>query len=99
MSYSIQPSNGDACVISYLGTNNKKSFLGLPSLVEAGKREGKKKGDWNRLGFQDFMDAKVLRIHWHDKKPVFSVDFDPRDPDRFVTAGGDNTIRVWSVFR
>ena len=40
------------------------------------------------------MRAKVLRIHWHDKKAVFSVEFDPCDSQRFVTAGGDNNIRV-----
>lgn len=42
------------------------------------------------------MHAKVVRIHWHDKKPVFSVDFDPKDPDHLLTAGGDNNVRVRS---
>lgn len=40
------------------------------------------------------MYAKVLRIHWHDKKPVYSQDFDPNNASRLVTAGGDNNIRV-----
>jgi chromatin assembly factor 1 subunit B len=40
------------------------------------------------------MLAKVLRIHWHDKQPVFSIDFDKKDPAKLVTAGGDNNIRV-----
>ncbi|PJF19314.1 hypothetical protein PSACC_00759 [Paramicrosporidium saccamoebae] len=30
------------------------------------------------------MLAKVLRIHWHDKLPVFSVDFDRNDSTRMV---------------
>jgi chromatin assembly factor 1 subunit B len=40
------------------------------------------------------MLAKVLRIHWHDKQPVFAAAFDPKDSARLVTAGGDNNVRV-----
>jgi len=49
------------------------------------------------------MLAKVLRVHWHDKQPVFSVDFDPNDSEHFVTAGGDNNVRVrvsaWGIVK
>lgn len=37
----------------------------------------------------------VLRIHWHDRQPVFSADFDPNDGGRVATAGGDNNVRVF----
>lgn len=45
------------------------------------------------------MHAQVLRIHWHDKQPVFSVAFDPNDGQRIATAGGDNSVRIWRLTR
>ncbi len=45
------------------------------------------------------MHAQVLRIHWHDKQPVFSVAFDPNDERRIATAGGDNSVRIWRLTR
>lgn len=40
------------------------------------------------------MRVETAQIYWHDKKPVYSIDFHPADPARFATAGGDNAIRV-----
>jgi len=40
------------------------------------------------------MKAEVLKIHWHDKQPIYSVDICPLDPRILVTAGGDGKIRV-----
>lgn len=40
------------------------------------------------------MWGRVVRIHWHDKQPIFSADFDPTDCSRVATAGGDNNVRV-----
>lgn len=42
------------------------------------------------------MRAKTLQIIWHDKQPVFAVDFDPLT-DKFATCGGDNNVRVWRL--
>ncbi|KAJ3258742.1 Chromatin assembly factor 1 subunit B [Boothiomyces macroporosus] len=42
------------------------------------------------------MRAKTLQIIWHDKLPIFSVDFDPIR-NRFATCGGDHNARIWSL--
>ncbi|KAJ3272169.1 Chromatin assembly factor 1 subunit B [Terramyces sp. JEL0728] len=42
------------------------------------------------------MRAKTLQIIWHDKLPIFSVDFDPIR-NRFATCGGDHNVRIWSL--
>lgn len=39
------------------------------------------------------MKASAIQVNWHDKQPVYSVDFELKG-DRFATAGGDNTVRV-----
>ena len=42
------------------------------------------------------MRAKTLQIVWHEKQPVFSVDF---HPDGYLATGGaDREIKVRSVF-
>ncbi|KAJ2776517.1 Chromatin assembly factor 1 subunit [Coemansia javaensis] len=46
------------------------------------------------------MRVKTVQINWHDKLPIFSVDFDHsyRGPGwRFATGGGDNNVRVWRL--
>jgi len=43
------------------------------------------------------MRAKVLQIIWHDKDPVYSLDFHPSG--LLATAGGDKEIKVWSWLR
>ncbi|KAJ3354536.1 hypothetical protein HDU91_005762 [Kappamyces sp. JEL0680] len=43
------------------------------------------------------MRAKTIQIIWHDKQPIFSVDFDPLFKSRFATCGGDTNIRIWSL--
>ena len=40
------------------------------------------------------MKTKTLSIHWHEKLPVFSVDFEHVLPFRMATAGADSTVRV-----
>ncbi len=37
---------------------------------------------------------KTVQIHWHEKQPIYSADFDPNNPERLATAGGDNNVRV-----
>lgn len=42
--------------------------------------------------------ANVLRMHWHERQPIFSVDFCPRRAGaRFATAGGDGKVRIWRL--
>ncbi|KAJ2007273.1 Chromatin assembly factor 1 subunit [Coemansia thaxteri] len=50
------------------------------------------------------MRAKTVQINWHDKLPIFSVDFDHNytaPPGlggwRFATGGGDNNVRLWRL--
>ncbi|KAI8911261.1 WD40-repeat-containing domain protein [Powellomyces hirtus] len=43
------------------------------------------------------MRVKTLQILWHDKEPIFSVDFEPNGAGRFATAGGDHNVRVWKL--
>ncbi|KAI8320999.1 WD40 repeat-like protein [Martensiomyces pterosporus] len=51
------------------------------------------------------MRVKTVQINWHDKLPIFSVDFDGNYTDaagdgngwRFATGGGDNNVRVWRL--
>jgi len=40
------------------------------------------------------MKAKTLQIHWHDRQPIFSIDFEPCGKGRLATAGGDENVRV-----
>ncbi|KAJ1843663.1 Chromatin assembly factor 1 subunit, partial [Coemansia sp. RSA 2708] len=43
----------------------------------------------------------TVQINWHDKQPIFSVDFDHSDASahgyRFATGGGDNNVRIWRL--
>ncbi|KAJ1731905.1 Chromatin assembly factor 1 subunit [Coemansia biformis] len=50
------------------------------------------------------MRVKTVQINWHDKLPIFSVDFDhgcqgsgsgAHGGWRFATGGGDNNVRIW----
>ncbi|KAI8909552.1 WD40-repeat-containing domain protein [Gorgonomyces haynaldii] len=34
---------------------------------------------------------------WHEKQPVFSVHFDPKQKNRFATSGGDSHVRIWEL--
>ncbi|KAJ2750260.1 Chromatin assembly factor 1 subunit, partial [Coemansia nantahalensis] len=49
------------------------------------------------------MRVKTVQINWHDKLPIFSVDFDhgyrggSEGGWRFATGGGDNNVRVWRL--
>ena len=42
------------------------------------------------------MRVKTLQILWHDKQPVFSVDFSPTS-NELATCGADKEIRLWKV--
>ncbi|KAJ2791312.1 Chromatin assembly factor 1 subunit [Coemansia linderi] len=48
------------------------------------------------------MRVKTVQINWHDKLPIFSVDFDHSYVNsnggwRFATGGGDNNVRLWRL--
>ncbi|KAI9097144.1 WD40-repeat-containing domain protein [Phlyctochytrium arcticum] len=43
------------------------------------------------------MRVKTLQILWHDKKPIFSVDFQKGSDGRLATAGGDHNVRIWKL--
>ncbi|KAJ2801233.1 Chromatin assembly factor 1 subunit [Coemansia furcata] len=48
------------------------------------------------------MRVKTVQINWHDKLPIFSVDFDHNYVNsnggwRFATGGGDNNVRLWRL--
>ncbi|KAJ2034739.1 Chromatin assembly factor 1 subunit [Coemansia sp. S3946] len=48
------------------------------------------------------MRVKTVQINWHDKLPIFSVDFDHNYANssggwRFATGGGDNNVRLWRL--
>ncbi|KAJ2852272.1 Chromatin assembly factor 1 subunit [Coemansia brasiliensis] len=46
------------------------------------------------------MRVKTVQINWHDKLPIFSVDFDHSWQGggwRFATGGGDNNVRIWRL--
>ncbi|KAJ2355802.1 Chromatin assembly factor 1 subunit, partial [Coemansia sp. RSA 2618] len=49
------------------------------------------------------MRVKTVQINWHDKLPIFSVDFDHSYDNsqqggwRFATGGGDNNVRIWRL--
>ncbi|KAJ2237370.1 Chromatin assembly factor 1 subunit [Coemansia sp. RSA 1722] len=49
------------------------------------------------------MRVKTVQINWHDKLPIFSVDFDHHYTNethggwRFATGGGDNNVRIWRL--
>ncbi|KAJ1825654.1 Chromatin assembly factor 1 subunit [Coemansia sp. RSA 2599] len=49
------------------------------------------------------MRVKTVQINWHDKLPIFSVDFDHNYTNtesggwRFATGGGDNNVRIWRL--
>ena len=40
------------------------------------------------------MKAKAFQIHWHNKQPIYSVDFHPTNSNKLATCGGDNNVRV-----
>lgn len=40
------------------------------------------------------MKAKAFQIHWHNKQPIYSVDFHPNNSNKLATCGGDNNVRV-----
>jgi hypothetical protein len=40
------------------------------------------------------MKVKTLQIYWHDKQPIFSVDFEPIPDGRIATSGADGCVRV-----
>lgn len=42
------------------------------------------------------MRVKVLEVTWHERRSVFSVDFDGRS-DRLASGGADRFARVRSV--
>ena len=46
------------------------------------------------------MRVKTLQVHWHEKQPIFSCDFEPirGGKQRLATAGGDAAVRVSSLF-
>lgn len=45
------------------------------------------------------MKAKTVQIHWHEKQPIFAVDFDPTGDGRFATSGGDGAVHVcYSIY-
>lgn len=39
--------------------------------------------------------VKTLQIVWHEKEPVYSVDFHP--DGTLATAGADKEIKLWEV--
>lgn len=41
------------------------------------------------------MKAKTIQIVWHEKQPVFSLDFHP--DGTLITSGGDKEIKLWEV--
>ncbi|KAJ2781339.1 Chromatin assembly factor 1 subunit [Coemansia interrupta] len=49
------------------------------------------------------MRVKTVQINWHDKLPIFSIDFDHNYTNttnggwRFATGGGDNNVRIWRL--
>lgn len=43
------------------------------------------------------MKVKTCQIHWHNKQPIYSVDFHPSNANKLVTCGGDNNVRLWNV--
>eukprot|EP00842_Homolaphlyctis_polyrhiza_P005022 jgi/Hompol1/5520/HPOL_004504-RA len=43
------------------------------------------------------MKVKTLQILWHEKQPVFSVDFEPAGTGRLATCGGDTCVRIWQI--
>jgi WD40 repeat protein len=43
------------------------------------------------------MKVKTLQVVWHDREPVYSVDFHP--DGTLFTAGGDKEIKAWEVRR
>jgi chromatin assembly factor 1 subunit B len=49
-------------------------------------------GFYKKVGMQ----VKTVHIHWHERQPIYSIDFDPVNVNRLATAGGDNNVRVFS---
>lgn len=45
------------------------------------------------------MKAKTVQIHWHEKNPIFSLDFQPVYPYKLATAGADFMARVSLIFQ
>ncbi|KAK9759573.1 Chromatin assembly factor 1 subunit, partial [Basidiobolus ranarum] len=43
------------------------------------------------------MKAKLIQIHWHETKPIYSIDFEAGPKSRLATAGGDTNVRIWQL--
>ncbi|ORX91477.1 WD40 repeat-like protein [Basidiobolus meristosporus CBS 931.73] len=43
------------------------------------------------------MKAKLIQIHWHETKPIYSIDFETGPKSRLATAGGDTNVRIWKL--
>ena len=44
------------------------------------------------------MKAQALQVHWHNEdQPIYSAHFEPHGKSRLATAGGDGTVRLWSI--
>lgn len=41
------------------------------------------------------MKVKTLQVVWHEKEPVYSVDF--LGPSTLATGGADKEIKLWHV--
>ena len=41
-----------------------------------------------------YMKVKAFQIHWHNKQPIYSCDFHPKNCNKLATCGGDNNVRV-----
>ena len=45
------------------------------------------------------MKTKTVQIHWHNKQPIFSADFDPTCNERLATGGADNNVIIWQLVK
>lgn len=41
--------------------------------------------------------VQTIQIHWHEKQPIFSLDFHPTISNRFLSSGGDGAVRIWHI--
>lgn len=37
----------------------------------------------------------MIQAHWHENRPIYSVDFHPTQSARLATSGGDEEIKIW----
>lgn len=48
--------------------------------------------------FSSVATGELIQIYWHNKQPIFAVDFDPIcNGIRFATGGADSNIRLWEI--